>query len=118
SRDAGRLTWSLPHSVRRAGGRSGPDTDTITPSRSRRDLTTRSAGGAVTVSVRLDGCGPSTRTTRRVRPPGGPGTTTVRPAAGRPSGPPGPGGRGPAARRRGPARPAASYPGRAGDPPS
>ena len=98
---AARLTWSVPHTTRVAGGRSGLDMSTRHWPEAPRDATSRSGGGTATVTVRVSGCGPVSRISRLVRLPGGTGIRTIRP----------PRTSAPAARRRAPTRPAGSGPG-------
>src|SRR6185312_13129593 len=73
---AGKLILSRPHSVWCGCWRTGLDTETSQPLATGRDEVTRSAGGAVTVSVRRSGRGPVTWTSSPVRCPGDTGTRT------------------------------------------
>src|SRR5215831_16032912 len=80
SAEAGKLIVFVPHSGAVGRWRTGRDARISNPLEPVRDTATRSRGGTVTVSVRRNGCGPSTRTTRRVRLPGGTGIRTFPPS--------------------------------------
>ena len=80
SAEAGKLIVFVPHSGPLGRWRSGLDARISSPRESGRDTTTRSRGGTVTVSVRRSDCGPFTKTTRRVRWPGGTGIRALPPA--------------------------------------
>src|SRR6266496_2843144 len=70
--DATKLTLSVPHSSCGGPGRSAPEVYTSHRPELAPDATTRSGGGAVTVTVLVSGCGPvswTSRTSRLVRPP-------------------------------------------------
>ena len=75
----GKLIVFVPHNGPLGRRRTGRDARISKPLEPVRDTTTRSRGGTVTVSVRRNGCGPFTKTTRRVRLPGGTGIRTFPP---------------------------------------
>ena len=78
---AGMLTLSVPHSTWGGPARSGLDVYISHRPELAPDVTIRSDGGAVTVTVLVSGCGPVRWTSRLVRPPAGTGTLTGPPPA-------------------------------------
>src|SRR5690242_14540076 len=80
SAEAGKLIVFVPHSSPVGRWRTGLDARISNPLEPASDTTTRSRGGTVTASVRRNGCGPFTKTTRRVRLPEGTGIRTFPPS--------------------------------------